>query len=181
MEEGYYCMTNSTEAATFRLDKTMLDQLRLEADEKRIHVGTLLNQIVESHIEWHANAARAGFIPIRRGLIKRLFDPLTKEQIDALAADISRGLTDETMMIMTSKRTEEAVFQLLERWIRVSGFNYHHEISEDSRIFVIQHNMGQNWSNYLSRLYEHAATEFMNVKPETEVTENALFIRLRKA
>ncbi|AIF85121.1 hypothetical protein NTE_03087 [Candidatus Nitrososphaera evergladensis SR1] len=173
-------MTNPTEAATFRFDKTMLDQLRVEAEQKQINLNTLLNQIVRSHIEWHANAARAGFIPIRRGVIKRLFDLLTKEQIDALAADVSRGLTDETMMIMTSERTEETIYELLERWIRISGFNYRHEISEDARIFVIQHNMGENWSHYISRLIEYAASEFTDMKPETQVTENALFIRIRR-
>lgn len=173
-------MTNPTEAATFRFDKTILDQLRIEAEQKQINLNTLLNQIARSHVEWHANAARAGFIPIRKGLVKRLFDPLTKEQIDALAEDVSRGLTDETMMIMTKERTEESIFELFERWIRVSGFNYHHEISEDGRIFVIQHNMGENWSRYVSRIIEHAASEFRNVKPDIQVTENALFIKIRK-
>lgn len=158
----------------------MLDQLRLEAEQKQINLNTLLNQIVRSHIEWYANAARAGFIPIRKGVIKRLFDSLTKEQVDALAEDVARGLTDETMMIMTKERTEESIFELFERWIRVSGFNYRHEISEDSRILIIQHNMGENWSHYLSRLMEHAASGFMNIKPETQITENALFIRIRR-
>jgi hypothetical protein len=171
-------LANSTEAATFRFDKVMLDQLRLEANEKRIHVSTLLDQIIESHFEWHANAARAGFVPVRRRLIQRLFASLTKEQIDALAAEMSRGLTEETMMIMATKKTEESVFRLLERWIRVSGFNYRHEIVEGGRIFVIQHNMGQNWSYYLGCLYKYAAREFMTAKPEIEVTENALFIRI---
>jgi hypothetical protein len=173
-------LTNPTEAATFRFDKTILDQLRIEAEQKQINLNTLLNQIVRSHVEWHANAARAGFIPIRKGLIKRLFEPLTKEQIDALAEGVSLGLTDETMLIVMKERTEESAFQLLERWIRVSGFNYHHEINEDSRIFVIQHNMGKNWSYYVSLIIEHAASEFRNVKPDIQVTENALFFKIRK-
>ncbi|WP_148699842.1 hypothetical protein [Candidatus Nitrososphaera evergladensis] len=174
-------MAYPTEAATFRFDKKLLAQLRLESKEKRINLNTVLNQIVRSHIEWHANAAKAGFMPIRKALIKRLFDPMTKEQIDALAADVSRGLIEETMMIiMTSQRTEEPVFELLERWIRVSGFNYRHEVTDDSHIFVIQHNMGENWSHYMGRLFEEAASEFMRVKPDTQVTENALFIRIRE-
>lgn len=173
-------LANPTEAATFRLDKTMLEKLRMEAEEKRISLSTLLDQIIESHIEWHANAARAGFVPIRRGVLKRLFDPMTKEQVDALAEEVSRGLTDETMMIMTSERTEESIYELLERWIRVAGFNYRHEASENERIFVIQHNMGENWSYYITRLFEHSSSEFTNIKQDIQITENALFIRVRK-
>lgn len=169
-------MTNHTEAITFRFDKTMLNQLRAEAEQKQISLNTLLNHVVRSHIEWHANAARAGFVPIRREVLKWLFDQLTKEQVNTLAEGVAQGLTDETMMIMTRKRTEESIFELLERWIRVAGFNYRHEISGDARIFIIQHNMGGNWSHYISKLIEHAAAEFVTVKPDIQTTENAVFI-----
>jgi hypothetical protein len=174
-------LTKQTETATFRLHKTMVDKLRTEAKEKQISVSTLLDQIVRAHIEWHANAPRAGFIPIRRGVIKRLFDLLTKEQIEALANDVSRGLTEETMMIMTSERTEESIFALLERWIRVAGFDYRYEVDgKNNRIFVVHHNMGEKWSLYLSHLLEHVALEFMNAKPDTQITENALFVKMEK-
>jgi hypothetical protein len=174
-------LTNPTEAATFRLDKKFLDQLRLEAKEKQLNLNTLLNQIVRSHIEWHANATKAGFMPKRKKLIKRLFDSLTKEQVDALAADVSRGLTGETLMIMASKGTEESILELMERWIKISGFSYRHEVADGdgSHIFVIRHNMGEKWSYYLSRLFEQAALEFMNVKTDTQATEDAFYIRIR--
>ena len=55
-------MNYSTEAATFRLDKSVLDRLGLEAESKQISLNALLNQIVRSHTDWHAYAARAGFI-----------------------------------------------------------------------------------------------------------------------
>jgi hypothetical protein len=173
-------LTHPTEAATFRFEKVVLDQLRLEAEQKRINLNTLLNQIVKSHVEWHANAARAGMVPVRRKLVKKLFEPLTKEQIDTIAADVSRGMTDDLMMIMPSKRTEESIFELLERWIRVCGFNYHHKINDIERVFVIQHDMGGKWSQYLGRLFEHVSSDFMNAKPETEITENALYIRIKR-
>jgi hypothetical protein len=174
-------LTNPTEPATFRLDKAMLDQLRQEAEEKRINLSTLLNQIIESHIKWHASATKAGFMPIRKIVIKKLFDSLTIENIDALATEVSLGLTDETMAIMSSKRSEKSVFELIDRWIKMSGFSYHHEVSENSHIYVVHHNMGEKWSYYLSRIFDHIALEFMNTKPDTQTTENALFIKIRRA
>lgn len=93
-------MSQYTEAATFRFDRSMLDQLRLEAKQKQINLNTLLNQIVRSHLEWHANAAKAGFVPIRRQVIRRLFDSLSEEQVRALASSVGQELTDETMLIM---------------------------------------------------------------------------------
>lgn len=174
-------MSNSTDAVTFRFDKIVLDQLKTEANQKRINLNTLVNQIVKSHIEWHANAAKAGFIPIRKQVVTRLFDSLTVEQVDKIAVDIARGLTDETMLVMAKKPTIESILELLERWLRFSGFNYHHKVEEYNHrhTYVIQHNMGKHWSYYLARLLEKAISEFAeSVPPDVDATENALYIRL---
>jgi hypothetical protein len=80
----------------------------------------LVNQIVRSHIEWHANSAAAGFIPIRRQVITRLFDSLTIEQMDEMAVDVARRLTDETMLC-PKKISAESIFELGEM-AQVLGF-----------------------------------------------------------
>jgi hypothetical protein len=133
-------VTQPTEAATFRFEKTILDQLRVEAERKQINLNTLLNQIVKSHLDWHANAVKAGFIPVRKGLIMKLFDPLSRDQIEKIAIDMARGLTDETMIIMAKRRSAEAILELIERWIRTAGYDYHHDMEENSHrhIFVMQ-------------------------------------------
>jgi hypothetical protein len=157
----------------------VLDKLRAEAEQKQIPLNMLLNQIVKAHLEWHANAVNTGFMPIRKELVRWLFEGLTREQIDALATTVSHGLTGEAMMIMTTKHTEDSVLALMERWLRACDFRHHYEINEDDdeRVFVIQHNLGMNWSYYLSRLFEEAVLEF-RVKPETKVTENVVYIRI---
>lgn len=172
-------MKESTEAATFRFDRAILEQLKLEARHKQISLNTLLNQIVRAHLEWHSNAARAGFVPVRKTVITKLFDSLTPEQIDVLARNGARGLADETLLIMSKKRSGASILEVTERWIRVAGFSYHHEVGPDdnnNHMYVIQHNMGRNWSYYLARLFEEATSEFVAARPDVEATENALYI-----
>jgi hypothetical protein len=106
---------------------------------------------------------------------------LTIEQIDEMAVDVARRLTDETMLIMSKKISAESIFELLERWLRFSGFNFHHETEEYNHrhTYVVQHNMGRHWSYYLARLLEEAVSEFAEgVPPDVDATENALYIRL---
>lgn len=171
-------VVSHTQAATFRLDKAVLDQLRLEAEQKQINLNTLVNQIVRSHIEWHANAAKAGFIPVRRYLIRRLFDPLTQEQIDTLGTSLSQDLSFGNMMMVRGS-TEKSILEFLERWLRACGFNYQREIKENYYTYVIQHEMGIKWSYYLARLFEEIASIFKTAKPDIEATENALYIKLK--
>jgi hypothetical protein len=172
-----------TEAVTFRFEQGIVRQLRLEAEHKKINTNTLLNQIVISHIEWHANATKAGFIPMRKALLKELFDSITQDNVDRIAARVARHVNDETMVIMSKNVSTQSILEVIDRWIRICGFNYHHEVNEEKdtgyqHTYVIQHDMGMNWSRYLAKLFEESFSEFMKSKPETTVTENTLLIAM---
>lgn len=43
-----------------------MKNLREEAKQKDISINTLLNQIIKEYLNWHSNAAKAGFIAVRR-------------------------------------------------------------------------------------------------------------------
>jgi hypothetical protein len=174
---------SATEAVTFRFEQGILRQLRLEAQYKQINTNTLLNQIVTSHLEWHANATKAGFIPVRKTLLKELFDSITKDDVDRIAVRIAQHVNDETMLITSRNVSVQSILEVIERWIRMCGFNYHHKVDEDKNggyrhTYVIQHDIGMNWSRYLAGLFEESVSEFMTCKPETTITENTLFIAI---
>lgn len=152
----------------------------MEAGQKQVRLNTLMNQIVKSHVEWHSSAAIAGFIPVRRELIKRLMDPLTEKQIDDLARYVVKDLVGTALLIIVKNRNTNSVVELLERWLRVSGFDYHLEVEGDHRMYVIQHNMGRKWSYYLARLFEEVAYELEMVRPDIKTTESALYVMMRK-
>src|SRR5919112_916723 len=70
-----------TESLTCRIDKTILNKLKNEAQQKEISVNTLINQTLRHHFDWHSNAAKAGFIPVRRSLIIKLMEQVSDEDI----------------------------------------------------------------------------------------------------
>lgn len=139
-----------------------------------------MNQIVKSHVEWHSSAATAGFIPVRRELIRRLMDPLDEKQIDDLAHYVVKDLVGAALLIIVKNHSTNSVVELLERWLRVTGFNYHIETDGDCRTYVIQHNMGRKWSYYLARLFEEVSYELEMVRPDIKTAESALYVMMRK-
>ena len=76
---------HQSESITFRLDNTILNKLHLEAEQKDISVNTLVSHIIRSHIDWHSNAANAGFVTVRRGLLSNLINRLQNEEISSIA------------------------------------------------------------------------------------------------
>jgi hypothetical protein len=67
---------HQSESITFRLDSTILNKLHHEAEQKDISVNTLVSLIIRRHIDWHSNAAKAGFVTVRRGLLSNLINRL---------------------------------------------------------------------------------------------------------
>jgi hypothetical protein len=65
---------HQSESITFRLDSTILNNLHSEAEQKDISVNTLVSHIIRRHIDWHSNAAKAGFVTVRRGLLSNLIN-----------------------------------------------------------------------------------------------------------
>lgn len=170
---------HSTEAATFRFDKAVLDKLRKEAKQKQISLNALLNQIVKSHIEWHANAASVGFMPVRKKMIMKVFDSLTDEQINAVASSLSQDISDGNLMILVREHTPRAWLEFMENWLRAAGINYRRENAGDYVTFLIQHDMGAKWSYYLACLFEGTASTFLSLRPDIKAAKNALRIKLK--
>jgi hypothetical protein len=172
-------MVEVTEPSTFRLSKKSLDELKSEAKHKGVSLNSLINQIIREHIEWHSSAASAGFIPVRRMLIKDLLEPLDEKQIDDLAHHAIKNLVGTAMLVIVKKHDAESAIELLERWMRISGLSHHVEVKDDGKTYVIQHDMGRKWSYYLARLFEEVAYELKMIRPDIKVADGALYVMLK--
>ncbi len=70
-----------SESITFRIEKSILDELRSEADQKMESVNTLVNQIIKSYVQWHKPARNAGLGYFSKVLVAKSMDHLTDEQV----------------------------------------------------------------------------------------------------
>ncbi|AIC14932.1 hypothetical protein [Nitrososphaera viennensis] len=164
---------------TFRFPKSVLEELKEEADHKNISINALLNQIAASHIEWHARATKAGFITVRRVLLKRIFDNLTEEEIDKLAKTSAQEMKD-VCLLMVRKHTQRSALEFMERWVRTSDFGYRHLVEDSLHTYIIQHDMGYKWSYYLSKLFSYVAEEVALFRPEISVGKDMVVLKIRE-
>ena len=169
-----------SETTTFRFDCETLKSLREEAKQKDISTNTLLNQIVKQHLRWHANAANAGFIAVRRLLITNLISHLSEQQIISIAENVAKNTNKDAILLLENEYTMKSALAFIEDWIKISGYKYrHHEINDvqNRHMYIIQHDMGMKWSIYLANLYQFLFDEVNNdnkTRIEFEKTENTL-------
>ena len=165
---------HQSESITFRLDNTILNKLHLEAKQKDISVNTLVSHIIRSHIDWHSNAAKAGFVTVRRGLLIDLINRLPEKEISSVAEYIAKHETKDFVLLLRNEYNIESALDVIETWIKISGHPYRHEVNYTRHSYVIQHDMGRNWSLYMAEQYRFLFEEFGLKKVEFDINDNTL-------
>jgi hypothetical protein len=165
---------HQSESITFRLDSSILNKLHHEAEQKDISVNTLVNHIIRRHIDWHSNAAKAGFVTVRRGLLSNLINRLPNDEISSIAEYIAKNDTKDFVLLLRNEYNIESALDVIETWIKISGYPYRHEANYTRHSYVIQHDMGKNWSIYLAELYRFLFEEFGLRTVDFDLNQNTL-------
>ncbi|MGC2382152.1 MAG: hypothetical protein WA631_03465, partial [Nitrososphaeraceae archaeon] len=134
-----------TESVTFRIESKALKNLRREAKQKDISTNTLVNKLVKDHINWHSNAAKAGFISVRRPFVSKIIKYLPEQEIISLAEYVAKTANKDSLLLMKNEYTMKSALDFLESWIKISDYPYRHEETnndQNKHSFVIQHDMG---------------------------------------
>jgi hypothetical protein len=166
-----------SESVTFRIESEALRNLRREAGQKDISTNTLVNKLIKDHLNWHSNAAKAGFISIRRPFISKIIKYLPEQEIIFLAEDVAKTAKD-SILLMKSEYTIKSALELLESWMKISDFPYRHEETnndQNKHSYVIQHDMGMKVSIYMASLFQFLSDELgLNKRIEFDKTESTL-------
>jgi hypothetical protein len=174
VEKNETIKQHQSESITFRLDSTILNKLHREAEQNDISVNTLVSHIIRRHIDWHSNAAKAGFVTVRRGLLISLINRLSEKEISSIAEYIAKNETKDFVLLLRNKYNIESALDVIETWIKISGYPYRHDANYTRHSYVIQHDMGKNWSLYLAELYRFLFEEFGLKRAEFDINHNTL-------
>jgi hypothetical protein len=171
-------IAKSHDSVTFRFDNDILKQLRSEADQKRISLNTLARQIFQTHLEYHTYASRTGMVSFHKSLLVRIMNRLSEREVDELSEYIAKNEFKEMTLLMRNEYTLSAFLDLIEAWLRVSGFGYRRDVIDGVQTFVIQHDMGKRWSTYIERLIKYVFEDLNEPAPAFDITDNSVAFRV---
>ncbi len=171
----------SSESITFRIEKSTLDELRLEADQKMESVNTLVNQIIKSYIQWHKPAKKAGLGYFSKVLVSKSINSLTDEQVIKMTEDFCHHhLSDITHMLRTAN-TFSSFMNGMCAWLDSSGYDFRIDNFEGMDIYVIQFDLGRKWSLYFKTQMQIAFEQFNLKDAKAEMTDNTVILRVNKS
>jgi hypothetical protein len=96
-----------------------------------------------------------------------------RDEIIRQAAELAFSLMKDSVLFMKKHYNLWVVLSVLEEYMKVSGIKADHKL-EGSRkhVFIIQHELGENWSLFTKELLALIFEKLASVKAEISVTSN---------
>jgi hypothetical protein len=186
-EKDNIYQSKKTRSVTFRLDSKVIDEIQEEADNREISLNVLVNQVLKRYAEWDRYENKIGMMPVPRVILSHLVDKCMsvakssgikdvnhyRDEIIKQAAELAFTLMKDSVLFMKKQYNLWVVLSVLEEYMKVSGIKSDHKL-EGSRkhIFIIQHELGENWSLFTKELLALIFEKLANVKAEINVTPN---------
>lgn len=180
---------SKTKSMTFRLDQNVLDELQREANHNEISLNVLVNQILRRYKEWGRYEIKTGMMPVPKVMLSNLInnaidharkaglkeDEITKYRDDMVkeAAKIAFNVMKDSVLLMKQSYNFWTVLNVLQEYMKVSGINSDHRIEAGGKhVFVIQHELGENWSLFTKELMSLIFENLAKVKSDITTTHN---------
>ena len=180
----------STRSVSFRLDSKVIDEMQREATQNEISLNVLVNQTLKKYTEWGRYEKKIGMMPVPKLMLSSLIDRAIeiakkngilndtniepyRDQIIKEAASTAYNLMKDAVLFMRKDYNLWTVLSVLQEYMKVSGINSDHQIESGRKhVFVIKHELGQNWSLFTKELLTQIFESLAQVRAEFRITPN---------
>ena len=157
-----------TRSITYRLPTKIVEELETEAMIKNISQNVLVKQILEKYVAWDRFGDKIGMIPIPKGILNSLGMEMNGKDINEIIKTVL-PLIKDSVLFMKGKYDLKRCIETLEDYMRASGMKSDHRIEGELHHFIIQHELGMNWSFFTEQLFKEIFNQF-------EPTKNIKFL-----
>lgn len=134
----------------------------------------MVSQIFSLHIGWHANAPKAGFVPVPKPFLVKVMEKLSQDEISDIAQYLAKDEVKNMTMMLGRKLEIESILESFEFWLKTTNFVYKHDNDDGIHNFVINHEMGKKWSFYLGEVMRMIFKSLAIQKTEFEISPKTL-------
>jgi len=163
-----------TRSVTYRLPVKLVEEIETEAMNHNISHNVMARQILERYIQWDRFADKIGMIPVPKKLLDTLGIEMSASEINEIV-NVIKPVIKDTVLFIKGKYDLKRCIETLEDYMRASGIKSDHRIEGELHHFIIQHELGSNWSMFTEQLLQEIFKEFLpDVKMKCQTTESTV-------
>jgi hypothetical protein len=169
-----------TSTMTFRIDDNVLRILRSESERHQISLNTLINQLLKRFVEWDMYESKVGMIPIAKPIVVELFNKMSKEEISKMALDIGKNAVHDISLFMKNKMDLDSFLSWFETRMNSSLTETNHSIQNGFHVYVLKHELGENWSLYHKIILQSIFNEIFEKTVDIQISNTTIRFKFRQ-
>ena len=169
-----------TSTMTFRIDDNVLRILRTESERHQISLNTLINQLLKRFVEWDMYESKVGMIPIAKPIVVELFNKMSKEEISKMALDIGKNAVHDISLFMKNKMDLDSFLSWFETRMNSSLTETNHSIQNGFHVYVLKHELGENWSLYHKIILQSIFNEIFEKTVDIQISNTTIRFKFRQ-
>ena len=163
-----------TRSVTYRLPVRLVEEIETEAMNNNVSHNVMARQILEKYVQWDRFASKIGIIPVPKKILDTLGIDMSAEDINEIINVIKPVIKDTVLFIKGGYDLRRCI-ETLEDYMRASGMKSDHRVEGPIHHFIIQHELGSNWSKFTEQLLQEIFHEFMpDAEMKCETTETTV-------
>ncbi len=174
-------INKKTSSITFRITESYDKGLRKIAEEKKISLNTLANQIFGNYVELERYMGKFGVLMMSHDAFSSILDVLDEKQIIPLASDIGSKEPKEFILFKWKDVNSEFVTDFITIYFEHCGYGTCDlEQTESEIVISIHHKLGKKGTIFLKTFLESLIQSTLEQSCKTITTEESVTIRFSK-
>ncbi len=171
-------MSKKTSTITFRIDEKYEKGLRKEAEEKRISLNMLANQILGDHVELDQYMKKFGMVEMSKGSFRELLNSMDEKNIINFAKSVGSKEPKDFILFKWKELTNDSITDFIKMYFEHCGYGMCDMQKDDSESTVsVHHELGRNGSIFLKAFLEAIIQSTLEKEGKVETTENSVTLK----
>jgi hypothetical protein len=168
-------LSKKTSTITFRIEEKYEKGLRKEAEEKRISLNTLANQIFGDHVELDQYMKKFGMVEMSKGSFRELLGALDEKNIINFAKSIGSKEPKDFILFKWKELTSESITEFIKMYFEHCGYGMcDMELDESVSTVSVHHEFGKKGSIFLKAFLEAIIQSTLEKEGNVITTENSV-------
>ena len=163
-----------------RVDANIKNKLELESEMKGMTLNTLIGQIVTKHVVWDRFAEDIGFVFLTKPFLRAILSQVPEKEMTTIAVTVCRGAMKDATIYMYGELSVDTFIKSLDSWLAASHIPFRHITNEGISKYVIQHELGNVFSQYLVTVINAILNEFKFRIHKQELTDQSVSFEIDK-
>ena len=157
-----------------RVDVDAKNKLEIESEMKSMTLNTLIGQILTKHTSWDRFAEDIGFVFLTKPFLRAILSHVPEKEMTNIAVTVCRGAMKDATIYMYGEITVDTFIKSLDSWLAASHIPFRHIKDDDVNKYVIQHELGNVFSQYLITVINAILNEFKSRASKQELTDQSI-------